>query len=1272
MNNLLRWLMLFVCFSLATSVYSQTVPTGFAFAAGTQFRIKNTDGTSSPFYFAGTNNYYLMYKPMTMVDDVLNDMVYMNEKVVRMWFFMDGPTTHDGYALQTAAGVYSEAGMAHIDEVIAHAAQRGLKVLPVFVNYWSDFGGMPQYATWAGTNADNFYSDATCKTLYKNYVSKWLNRVNTVTGVAYKNDPTIFAWELTNEARCTSANMSAFVSWVGEMSTYIKGIDANHMITVGDEGFFAYTYDQITSINASRTAAGKFTITNDWPYAGSQGDWIGTLQLPNISFGTLHNYATDNWSYTQAWGENWTKYHIEIANQYNKPCIMEEYDKGYSGNWTTAIDQTRGPVISSYQNIIETQGMAGDMQWMLVSRNYTDPVQSGYTLDNTAPVSQIWLYRVLWSDGHQYSRYDPTLGVLARNHGIAMAAKNGSSTSNINPVAQAGSDQAIFDNDNSGSESVTLDGSGSFDPDGSIASYTWKEGATTLATVAKPTINLSVGTHNITLTVTDNKGTTGTDNVVVSVLSGASLIIEAESATRTGSTTVLTGASSSGTGYVEMAASPATIVWSVSNVPVSANYQVTFVTRSYGGTSANGSKVETITTSAGGSTNVTFAAASTWRSDVVSLPLNAGSNTITISANWGYIDVDYISVKGLGSGTSNTLTVSPASLTFTSGAGNQNISISSNVSWTASSNQTWLTLSPASGSNNGTVTATAAPNTGTIRTATVTITGGGITQTVSVTQAAPAANTLTVSPSSLTYTSASGSQNISVTSNVSWTASSNQTWLTLSPASGTNNGTVTATATANTGASRTANVTITGGGITRTVSVTQSAPAANILTVSPSSLTYASASGSQNISVTSNVSWTASSNQSWLTLSPASGSNNGTVTATATANTGTSSRTATVTITGSGITQAVNVTQSAPSSTGNLALNKSVTVSSTEASGNVAANAVDGNTSSRWASVSGVDPQWIYVDLGSTQTISRVKITWEAAYATSYQIQTSTNASTWTTVRTVSNNSGGVNDNVNLGGSGRYVRIYGTARNNSSWGYSIFELQVYATSPANNNLALNKPATASSQESSALAPAKAVDGSTGSRWASASGSNPQWIYIDLGATQTITEVKITWEAAYATSYQIQTSTNASTWTTIKTVTGNAGGVNDNTGLNGSGRYVRIYGTSRNNSSWGYSIFELEVYNGSAGRVETITENIKAESDISAYPNPVDGLVTVIVPERWQKNGAITLMNQIGSELISDKVKGPEHVFDMSNMSSGLYFIRVQNNTGKSVIKILKR
>lgn len=125
----------------------------------------------------------------------------------------------------------------------------------------------------------------------------------------------------------------------------------------------------------------------------------------------------------------------------------------------------------------------------------------------------------------------------------------------------------------------------------------------------------------------------------------------------------------------------------------------------------------------------------------------------------------------------------------------------------------------------------------------------------------------------------------------------------------------------------------------------------------------------------------------------------------------------------------------------NLALNKPVVVSSTESSSHVAAMAVDGNPATRWSS-NYSDPQWIYVDLGSTQNIARVKITWETAHARDYEIQVSTDASNWTTIRTVVNNSTLVNDLTGLSGSGRYVRMYGTARG-TMWGYSIFEMEVY-------------------------------------------------------------------------------------------------------------------------------------------------------------------------------------------------------------------------------------
>src|SRR6201996_2983146 len=81
------------------------------------------------------------------------------------------------------------------------------------------------------------------------------------------------------------------------------------------------------------------------------------------------------------------------------------------------------------------------------------------------------------------------------------------------------------------------------------------------------------------------------------------------------------------------------------------------------------------------------------------------------------------------------------------------------------------------------------------------------------------------------------------------------------------------------------------------------------------------------------------------------------------------------------------------------------------------------------------------------------------------------------------------------------------------------------------NLALNKTATSSSTESAAYPAADAVDGNTGTRWSSAF-SDPQWLEVDLGSSQSICGVTLNWEAAYASSFQIQTSTDGSNWTSI--------------------------------------------------------------------------------------------------------------------------------------------
>ena len=264
-----------------------------------------------------------------------------------------------------------------------------------------------------------------------------------------------------------------------------------------------------------------------------------------------------------------------------------------------------------------------------------------------------------------------------------------------------------------------------------------------------------------------------------------------------------------------------------------------------------------------------------------------------------------------------------------------------------------------------------------------------------------------------------------------------------------------------------------------------------------------------------------------------------------------------------------------------LSQGRPATASSLENASFPASAAVDGNTSTRWSSAFS-DPQWLQVDLGSVSAISQVVLDWETAYATAFQIQTSSDGTNWTSIYSTTTGTGGT-QTLNVTGTGRYVRMYGTARA-TQWGYSLWEFQVYGTAGTSGSCnttdaALNHPATASSLENASFPASAAVDGNTGTRWSSAF-SDPQWLEVDLGASQTICEVTLDWEAAYATAFQIQTSPDGTTWTTIYSTTTGTGG-NQTLSVTGTGRYVRMYGTARA-TPYGYSLWEFGVYTTTGG------------------------------------------------------------------------------------------
>ncbi|WP_341281879.1 cellulose binding domain-containing protein [Paenibacillus sp. FSL H8-0537] len=347
----------------------------FVTTAGSKFQLDGED-----FYFAGTNNYYFHYKSQKMVDDVFADMVAMNLKVIRIWGFHNGQP-QDNAVLQPTPGVYDESGFTKLDYAIYKAGQSGVKLVIPFVNNWDDFGGMNQYVAWfnAGSH-DAFYTNASIKQAYKNYVNYMLNRVNTYTGIKYKDDPAIMAWELANEPRAQSDTTgNKLVNWADEMSTYVKSLDANHLVAVGDEGFY------------------NIPGHSDWMYGGGEGvDWERLIALPNIDYGTFHLYP-DHWNRTAQWGTQWIIDHIEDGNAAQKPVVLEEF--GYQNQ------ATRNQVYAAWLGAVEQYGGAGSQFWILTGIQDNDTLYPDY-------------------DGFRVV-YPSATATLLTNHANVMNAKSG-------------------------------------------------------------------------------------------------------------------------------------------------------------------------------------------------------------------------------------------------------------------------------------------------------------------------------------------------------------------------------------------------------------------------------------------------------------------------------------------------------------------------------------------------------------------------------------------------------------------------------------------------------------------------------------------------------------------------------------------------------------------------------------------------------------------------------------------------------------------------------
>ena len=334
----------------ASSLDVAAAPRGFVTVSGQQFAVNGR-----AFRVAGVNNHYATFGSNQEVQHVLDDAVAMHANVVRIIVgpvigSQDGKTPtiwnwkSDADSSNLGAhGVFMMSwddqkremavnsgrdGLVRLDFALAEAGRRHLKVIVALLDFWGYMGGAQQISAWHG-GADKytfFAQDEGARADYRKWAQQVITRVNSLTGTEYRNDPTIFSWELMNEPDIQPHAL--LIDWLGEMSGFVKSLDSNHLVSTGH---------------------------------GNMVNKLADLELPSVDFGTWHGYAGPAGVSVDDMTSLIADY-CERGRRAGKPVLLEEF--GMAGPEPQRVAAYRKWIDAISQN----QDCAGWIVWRLVAR----------------------------------------------------------------------------------------------------------------------------------------------------------------------------------------------------------------------------------------------------------------------------------------------------------------------------------------------------------------------------------------------------------------------------------------------------------------------------------------------------------------------------------------------------------------------------------------------------------------------------------------------------------------------------------------------------------------------------------------------------------------------------------------------------------------------------------------------------------------------------------------------------------------------------------------
>lgn len=334
-----------------------------------------------PFEYVGTNFWYGAYLGRSGVDGdrerLLKELDFLSEHGItnlRILGASEEAVFKNSLSptFINADGSYNEELLLGLDFLLSEMAKRDMHAVVFVNNFWEWSGGMSTYQGWYSNepvidpstgdwdgfmkNSARFYQNEEAQNAFLNYLETILNRVNTVTSIPYSSDPTIMSWQLANEPRPGSGEMSpeaiqAYYDWIHDTARYIKERSPNHLVSSGSEGMMGSLGSMEIFIRAHQSEYIDYLTFHMW---AKNWGWID----PNDMAGTINQAKMNASDYINA--------HVAVAKEMNRPIVMEEFgfprdDEDYAKGSPTSFRDDYYKMV--FDLVEEHDALAGTNFW---------------------------------------------------------------------------------------------------------------------------------------------------------------------------------------------------------------------------------------------------------------------------------------------------------------------------------------------------------------------------------------------------------------------------------------------------------------------------------------------------------------------------------------------------------------------------------------------------------------------------------------------------------------------------------------------------------------------------------------------------------------------------------------------------------------------------------------------------------------------------------------------------------------------------------------------